>query len=309
MAIDQNDSIHSIRNSKPAVRPRFEKYFVHALLAFIALLTADAIILGFRDRMMPTSAPPARSAAPLANSNPYESYDSVVSRNIFNSDGVIPPPVTNGGAGKQNDDMNPVPSQLPMQLVGTIVHVNSARSVATVELKNINKILPFLPNDDMEGLATLIRVDRKRIIFRNSNNRRLEYIEIKDDNAVVFEKGKKAASASGIDQRGNNFTLQRSTVDKFLNNLPEHLQQARAVPYIPPGSNRVEGFIILDIAQGSVFEQIGLKRNDVIKGVNGQKVDSPAKALELYNDLKNTTGIALEIERDGRSETLNYAIQ
>jgi len=305
----ENDSIHSVRNSKSVERPRFEKYYIYLLLGFVALLTADLVILGFRDQMMPTNAPPSGRAPPPLREASIESYDSVVSRNIFNSDGVIPPPINKSGGGQPADEQTPVPSQLPMQLIGTIVHVNPARSIATVELKNTNKIIPFIPNDDMEGMATLIRVDRKRAIFRNSNNGRLEYIEIKDNNVISFERNKKATTTTGIEQSGNNFTLTRNTVDKFLNNLPEHLQQARAVPYIPPGSNKVEGFIILDIMQGSVFEQIGLKRNDVIKGVNGQKVDSPGKALELYNELKNTNGIALEIERDGRQETLSYTIQ
>ncbi len=305
---DQNDSIHSIRNAKPAERPRFEKFYIYGLIAFFALLTADLIILGFRDRMMPTSAPPARRSQIMANQRSSESYDNIVSRNMFNADGVIPPAL-NKGTTEQPTDTTPVPSSLPMQLVGTIVHVNPARSVATIEMKNTNKILPFIPNDDMEGMATLIRIDRKRAIFRNSNNGRLEYIEIKDDNVIQFERGKKSAKGESIEANGNNFSLTRATVDKFLNNLPELLQQARAVPYIPPGSSKVEGFIILDIMQGSVFEQIGLKRNDVIKGVNGQRVDSPGKALELYNELKSSNGIAMEIERDGRSETLTYTIQ
>ncbi len=304
---DQNDAIHSLRNSKPIERPRFEKFYIYGLLSFLGLLTADVTIIGFRDKMMPTSAPSAKHAPPLASSMQYENYDNIVARNIFNSDGVIPPALNKSGA-KSEDDSAPVPSQLPMQLIGTIVHVNKARSIATVELKNINKILPFIPNDDMEGLATLIRIDRKRIVFRNNNNGRMEYIQIKDENAISFDRGKKT-NTSGIDQRGNSFTVQRSMIDKMLNNLPELLQQARAVPYIPPGSSKVEGFIILDIAKDSIFENIGLKKNDVLKTVNNQKIDSPAKALELYNELKTQNGIALEVERDGRSETLNYTIQ
>lgn len=305
---DQNDSIHSIRNAKPAERPRFENLYIYGLIAFFALLTADLVILTFRDRMMPTSAPPSHQSPMAASQRGSESYDTIVARNMFNSDGIIPPAL-NKSKAEEPAGGDPVPSSLPMQLVGTIVHVNPARSVATVEMKNTNKILPFIPNDDMEGLATLIRIDRKRAIFRNTNNGRLEYIEIKDDNTIQFERGKKSASTGPIEAHGNNFSLTRSTVDKFLNNLPELLQQARAVPYIPPGSSKVEGFIILDIMQGSVFEQIGLKRNDVIKGVNGQRVDSPGKALELYNELKSSNGIAMEIERDGRTETLTYTIQ
>ncbi len=237
------------------------------------------------------------------------STDKILARNIFNSDGVIPPAI-NQGAGEQNqEEANPVPSQLPLVLLGTIVHVNPARSVATIEMKNNNKILPFIPNDDMEGIAKLLKVDRKRAIFRNLNNNRLEYIEIKEDSNIVFETRKKGSTSGEIDQKGNNFSIKKSLIDKLISNLPEHLQQARAVPYTPPGGSKIEGFIILDIQPGSIFEQIGLTKNDILKGVNGQKVDSPARALELYNDLKTAGSISLEIERGGRFETLNYTIQ
>jgi general secretion pathway protein C len=301
------DGVHSVRQAKPVERPRFERFYIYGLLFFLALLTADLIIVSQRDLMMPRSAPPARRPPPpkpMALGN----YEKVLARNIFNADGVIPPPLNQGGSGQQNDDATPVPSQLPIILVGTIVHVNPARSLATVEMKNSNKIIPFIPNDDMEGLAKLLKVERKRAIFRNSNNNRIEYIEIKDDSTVVFETNKKAG-ATEIDQKGNTFSLKRSLIDKLITNLPEHLQQARAVPYTPPGGSKVEGFIILDIQPGSIFEQIGLAKNDIIKGVNGQKVDSPARALELYNELKTAGSISLEVERGGRFETFTYSIQ
>ncbi|MGE3974510.1 MAG: PDZ domain-containing protein [Bdellovibrionales bacterium] len=299
---------HGLRQTQVGERPRGEKYYIYGLLFFIAFLTADLLIVRHRDLMMPKSAPPARPAPPprpLAQT----SYDKILARNIFNADGLVPPPI--GGDGSSSSDENvPVLSQLPIILVGTIVHVNPARSIATVEIKNSNKILPFIPNDDMEGLAKLLKVDRKRAIFRNSNNNRIEYIEIKDDSTIVFETKKKPGAVSTeIDQRGNNFVIKKSLIDKLITNLPEHLQQARAVPYTPPGSSKATGFIILDIQPGSIFEQIGLNKNDILTEVNGQKVDSPARALELYNELKTAGSISIGVERNGRFENLNYSIQ
>ena len=66
---------------------------------------------------------------------------------------------------------------------------------------------------------------------------------------------------------------------------------------------------MISIEPGSVFTQIGLQTGDVIKGVNGEKVNSPAKAMELYNSLRNEGKIELEIERNGKVESLNFSVR
>ena len=72
-----------------------------------------------------------------------------------------------------------MPSQLPLTLVGTIVHVNPAKSIATIQIRGgaTPKIIPYIPNDEVENFATLVEVERYRAIFRNRANGRLEYIE------------------------------------------------------------------------------------------------------------------------------------
>jgi general secretion pathway protein C len=47
---------------------------------------------------------------------------------------------------------------------------------------------------------------------------------------------------------------------------------------------------------------------DVIKAVNGEAVNSPTKAMELYNALRSENQISLVIERNGREETFRYNI-
>ncbi len=81
------------------------------------------------------------------------------------------------------------------------------------------------------------------------------------------------------------------------------------VPNIVPGSGgRVDGFRFVAIQPNSIYEKLGFKPMDVIKSVNGEPVNSPTKAMELYNSLKSDSRISIMIERNGRDETFKYEI-
>ena len=84
--------------------------------------------------------------------------------------------------------------------------------------------------------------------------------------------------------------------------------QARAVPNRDPNTGEINGFRILDMQEGSIFSQLGLNRMDVLKGVNGEPVDSIQKAMELYNTMKNSGQVKLLIERGGKDQTNVYDV-
>ena len=70
----------------------------------------------------------------------------------------------------------------------------------------------------------------------------------------------------------------------------------------------MEGFKFTAIQPGSVYEKLGFKVQDIIKSVNGEPVNSPTKAMEMYNALKGQNSLELEVERNGRTEKFNYSI-
>jgi general secretion pathway protein C len=289
----------------------FEKFYPMVMLILIALFTADLTILLFRDSLLPTQAPPVfPTNYKMPAFRTRTEYTPITDRNIFNSDGIIPNPL-NMGEGEMFADNGPaIKSSLPLLLVGTIVHINPGKSVATIQLKTNNEVIPFIPNDPIENIATLIKVDRRRAIIRNSNNNRLEYIEIPEDAKISFNKPAAPQGATGaFKKEGDTIAIKRSDLNNYLKNLPDLLQQATAVPNIVPGSNgQVDGFKLLAMEPNSVFGQMGLKVGDVIKGVNGEPVNSPAKAMELYNKLRNDNNVQLEIDRDGHPTTFNFNI-
>ena len=92
-----------------------------------------------------------------------------------------------------------------------------------------------------------------------------------------------------------------------LARLPEILRQARVVPRYRDG--KFAGFVITNIAPGSVYEKIGLQNGDVIEAVNGVVVKTPQEAMRMYEKLKDARSIAVRIERRGVEMTLNYEMR
>ncbi len=287
-------------------RAPFESVYIYLLCALIGFMIADLAILSFRDQMIPTSAPPAKQRRMMIASAPPDRnyYGVIANRNIFNADGVIPDPI--GSAGGTQQDADPVPSSLPLTLIGTLVHANPARSVASVKVNN--EVGAFSADEEVPNMAKVTRIERNKVVFRNLQNQRLEYIEIKSESRLSFGVTGPKTVGEVTQASDTEFEIKKSEIDRLTSNLGDLLQQARAIPNMKNG--RLDGFIIADIQKGSIFEKLGIRQNDVIKAVNGETIDSPAKAMELYQALRsNAAQVNLQLERDGRVENMTYTIK
>lgn len=264
--------------------------------------------------MLPTKAPSAKQAAPIIDQSPPRGgYNTITSKNIFNWDGTIPDPLTpKGQNNKSGADQIPVLSQLPLNLIGTIVHSKPEKSVASIEVKSKNMSVSVRIKAEIENMAEILKIERNRVVFRNLNNNQLEFIEIQSKNKISFSAGGPISKAVGdepVKSTGTGqFTISHNVIQQYTNNLAALLQQARSAPHRNPETGEIDGFTILDFQPGSIYEKLGLQRMDVLKNVNGQPVDSPAKAMELYNALKNSDKVSISIDRGGKSETLDYSI-
>lgn len=299
-------------NVKLGGRPPFEAIYIYLLAAFAGYIFADLSILAYRPAMLPSEAPPAQMRP---TSQPRivtkMDYESIVDRNILNSDGKIPPSLASEGKGEAPIEGPATLSQLPLKLEGTIVHSNVKRSVASINLRNRNETVALFTDEEIEGIAKITKIERRKVTFRNLANNRLEYIEIPKDIKINFGvTAPKTASAGEVEKRGEfDFSIKRSDLAKYTSNLSDILNQARMVPNIVPGSGgRVDGFRFVAIDPGSIFEKLGFKPMDVIKSVNGEMVNSPTRAMEFYNALKSANNIELGVERNGRDENFNYNV-
>jgi len=291
------------------------KWYPLVVSTFVGYCLADLIILSIRPSMLPTKAPPSKQAIPIIDmAPPRGGYNGITSKNIFNWDGTIPDPLTPKGDKKRTEEQIPVPTQLPLNLIGTIVHSNPLKSVASIDHKSKNQTISVRVKAEVDNMIEILKIERNKVTFRNLNNNQLEYIEIQAKSKLSFQGSTAATPAPKSENEvvkavaPNQFVLKRSDVLKYTSNLASLLQQARSAPHKNPRTGEIDGFTILDFQPGSIFEQLGLNRMDVIKAVNGEPVDSPAKAMELYNALKSSDKVSISIERGGKNEEMEYSI-
>jgi len=82
---------------------------------------------------------------------------------------------------------------------------------------------------------------------------------------------------------------------------PSRLGAAREKPGV--------GFELVSIPRGGVLEQLGFHEGDVIRGVNGMEVSTPASALQIYNQLKSSTRFTIDLDRAGSALQLTVEIR
>lgn len=265
------------------------------------LISASTMLLIDDSKKMFTSTPSYKRAIKKDPSD-YSNFEIIVSRNLFNSLNEIPDDEMlglNGGQAYRKTSLN-------VDLVGTIVINDPSRSVAAIELKDQQKIEPFMIGDSLLEKATIVSIARKKVIIRDVSSGELEYIGMKDDD----DDGSKQdlVPASGVKQlAGNRVLISRDELNRSLANIGELLTQARAVPNMEDGV--INGFKLFGIQPGSLYQKLGAQNGDVIKSVNGIDIKDPATAMNMFQQLQTMNRLDFVIERGGAPQNFMVEIK
>jgi len=105
------------------------------------------------------------------------------------------------------------------------------------------------------------------------------------------------------------YHIDRGLLDEKLQDLGALGREARVIPNYDRESGSYKGFKLIGVRPNSLYRNIGIRSGDVILQVNGEEMNSPSKALELFTKLQTSNEISLDIKRRGKVETLVYKIQ
>lgn len=301
------------KKSNTQFNRKIAKLALYGLLILIAFSVADLTIIWTRSLFIPKQAPPQKQPQSIRTNFPdRQQFNVITQRNLFSSTGEIPDPLKSESQVEQRADI-PVPSNLPMVLIGTLVHSNPAKSVAAIEIKSKNMSGSFVVGSEIESLAKLEKVERGVIYFRNLNNGQLEYIEMKQGNAkVAFDSAKPTAALAPqgkeVQATGNNsFKIKRSDLNKYLNDLNSLLLQARAIPNTD-SNGEINGYRLVDYQPGSIFDQLGLPRGTLLKRAGDEPITSIQAAMQAFQMFKSAPNIKLLVEIGGQEQTMNYDV-
>ena len=99
------------------------------------------------------------------------------------------------------------------------------------------------------------------------------------------------------------FQVDRSVVDKVLENQAELMKSARIIPETKDG--QVVGVRLFGIRPDTLLGSLGIQNGDRLETVNGFSMSSPEKALEAYTRLRAADGLKLQVNRRGQPVTID----
>jgi general secretion pathway protein C len=249
-----------------------------------------------------------------------------------------PAPPSEGPAGPQAPAVQncsersaaPVKSGLRAQLVAGVLAENPQSSIASIEDLNTRETRIYGIGDRVLG-ASLLSVERLRddndatgvgfkVVAIVCNAGKKEFIDFEAEGSAVTpqvartapfptpaERGPAAPSPDGVKKiTDNRYEVKRKYIDDTLSNLNHVATQARIVPSFKNGV--ANGFKLFSIQPGSLYSAIGVENGDVIQRINGYEINSPDKALEVYQKLRESSHITIEIERNGQIVRKEYNV-
>ncbi|OGR33750.1 MAG: hypothetical protein A2091_09130 [Desulfuromonadales bacterium GWD2_61_12] len=249
-------------------------------------------------RLAPALPRPAAVAAPAPARTALDNYEIVVQRNLFDPSHNPNLSLATGvaGAGAARADFT---------LLGTV----TAGRASLALIDSGGKSLLLHLGDTPPGGGRVVAIERSALLLRRDNGRE-EIVPLRDapllgdaSKPTVDSGGSSAIRAVG----GNRYVIPRQEAEKARNNINELLKQARLEPNIVDGQTR--GFAVRMLRPGSFIANLGLHLGDVVMQVNGVPLDTPEKALQIVQQLRESRHIALDLERGGAPMSLAYDLE
>jgi len=116
-----------------------------------------------------------------------------------------------------------------------------------------------------------------------------------------------SAPSTAKEEEAGTRTISRETLSKYTADLDTIRKYIGVVPYKKDGT--LKGFKVRYIRRGSDFEKLGLRRGDVITGINGEEITDLSVPMELMHNLETVEGLTLQIKRGDKELELDYEIR
>jgi general secretion pathway protein C len=212
----------------------------------------------------------------------------------------------------QKPSWNPVPVRTSLRgtLVGTSVADPPQYSLCEIINPDLGEPAVYTIGSMYLG-ARIYGIQKDRVLF--DNNGINEYMDNGNAGAApnlgVQPLPQPVANndASVKQLSENQYVVSKSEINNALTNLSDLATKARIVPSFKNGV--ANGFKLFSIVPDSLYSKIGIQNGDVIHRINGYEMNSPDKALEIYQKLRDANRIEIELERRGETVRKSYSIE
>ncbi|MBD3654645.1 type II secretion system protein GspC [Kangiella sp.] len=248
---------------------------------------------------------PPQHAEPVVQTRPQQTNRSAVDVNKLVSMHVF------GEAGRvEEETVQAEETRLNLKLLGTYVSSEEGLSSAIIQANGRDEKAYFI-NDKLQvnGNVVLEKVETLKVILKN--NGKLETLTLEeqlDQSALTKPKQElKAAEPTAertIDKRRDSrLTSELADMKDKVFTDPQSLADLAKFEPVVDESGVVTGYKVAPGSDPRMFARLGLRRNDVIKSVNGTQLNEQG-LLGIANELTSADSLEITIERDGQPVTL-----
>jgi general secretion pathway protein C len=194
-------------------------------------------------------------------------------------------------APRSHAEANLAPSNLNMTLTGVAARERGGCALVIVQGQ---PEAAFCSGEEVSPGVRLDTVERDRIVIVRNGVREAVFMKDAEGTSAAVPPPPIVQSV-GTDRQ----LVDRRQLQQQLGR-PEFLNQALIVPN-PDG-----GFLVRQVQAGSLYEKLGLRPGDVIRNVNGQPLTSMEDVMRLYQQFGTAQRVLVDVQRQGRNETLYY---
>ena len=208
-------------------------------------------------------------------------------------------------------------AQLGFLIMGTIAQKTPSNNVALVKVGATGTVTAVKIGHVIDNKYKVTDISEKyvRVMTRDSKH----YLVYMDRFAGEFRLDHTSGPMKVINPEGSykedgfervagKVTMTGAYRDRIVNSdLSKILMQATAEPFMQNGV--IAGFKLSQIDSDSIFAKGGLRDDDVITTLNGQKLNSVAGAVTLLKSLKEVPSIEIEMMRGGSTTTMTLNVQ
>ena len=199
------------------------------------------------------------------------------------------------------------PIQLKAKLVGTVVAGD--HSVAMILPMPGKTVDIYYIGDAIIPRVTLTQVFADHVVLDADGERRELWLDKKAQAAAkgVAPPPPVVQQLPSTAANRRNMGLSREVVNNAMANFSTLLSQARILPHFTNG--KADGFLVTDIAAGSLYQSLGLQNGDILSGVNGKPITSMEQAMNMYRQLQKAPSVDVSVIRGGQTLTFHYDIR
>jgi general secretion pathway protein C len=287
------------------------------LLTLIAYWGVDTfyMITTFQLQRTPVTEPVQQSNQRIGKTdNPrFFEYEAIIEKNLFGTDSSKP------AAFNEQIDLEKLDrTRLKLKLYGTVIGDNND-PYAVIENIDLKDQSLYKEGDQVSGATIKLILRDKVVLSVSGNDEILEMVNFDGTRKTAQTVTRKAISRKVPEQyttslatamRNQEVVVRRTEIDEAVGNISELMTQAAIRPhYEKGGGSDPAGLSVSNIKNDSIFKKMGLRNGDVVLGVNGKQIRSLDDALSLYESLRTSERVELQIQRIGNIREFQYVIE